>query len=998
MDQTALDTAWVLICAGLVFLMQAGFMCLESGLTRAKNSINVAVKNLTDIGISVVLFWAFGFALMFGVSMGSWIGTKGFLPAVGQEGSWRAAFFVFQAMFCGTAITIVSGAVAERMRFGGYLIIAVLLSTLIYPLFGHWAWNGVAQGSPAGWLGMHGFVDFAGATVVHSIAGWVALAGVLCIGPREGRFPPDGPPQKIPGHNLPVAMLGTVLLWLGWFGFNGGSALSVNEQVPGLIANTILAGAAGLVATLAIGWPLRGRPDVDLVINGSLAGLVSITASCHAVTAFSAVAIGGVGGITMLGVNYLLERYHIDDPVSAIPVHAGGGVWGTLAVALFGKPEILATGLDPNTQLLIQVLGVLVCFLWAFGIAYIVLHLINRNFSLRVTPEVERIGLNVAEHAATTELLDLLTAMDSQAKTGDLSRRVPVEPFTEVGQIAQLYNQVMAALQLAVTRTEVIVRDIRDGIITFTPEGLLTSFNPGAEHIFGFHSDELIGESVTRLLVPSNGEERFEIANLIGRSMCSHFGDGEPHVLFGRRKDHSLFHIELTVTKGMVGEDTIYTGLIRDITERKHAEEKAAKYLNELEHERENLRAAQVTLQSRVEELQEARRVTLNLLQEHEQMRIKAEEAAQALRDSSAKIRAIVNTAAEGFISIDERGFVESFNPAAERMFGYTAEEVINNRVNLLMPSPFREEHEGYIERYMRTGERRVIGSMRDVVGRRKDGTTFPMQIAVSEVHLGDRRLFTGIVRDITEPKRAEAELQQAKEAAETATQLKSSFLANMSHELRTPLNTIIGFTRLVMRRSKDVLPDKQQENLEKILISAEHLLSLINTILDLSKVESGRMEIHAVDFTVEPLLDLCLRTIEPMSESKNLQLTRKIEPDLPVLHTDADKLRQIMINLLSNAVKFTNQGTITMTAQCNNGSLVLAVADTGIGIPQQALERIFEEFLQMDDSSTRSFSGTGLGLSISRRLAHLLGGDITVESTVGVGSTFSLSLPLHPQ
>lgn len=264
MDKSMLDAIWVLICAGLVFLMQAGFMCLESGSTRSKNSINVAFKNLTDIGISVVMFWAFGFALMFGASESGWIGTTGFFPSVGQTGIWTAAFFVFQAMFCGTAITIVSGSVAERMRFSGYLIMAGLLAGVIYPLFGHWAWSGTILGVKTGWLGVRGFIDFAGATVVHSVAGWVALAAVLCIGPREGRFPPGAPPQKITGHNLPVAMLGTVLLWFGWFGFNGGSALTVNDQVPVLLANTLLAGASGLVAALTVGWPLRGRPDVDL--------------------------------------------------------------------------------------------------------------------------------------------------------------------------------------------------------------------------------------------------------------------------------------------------------------------------------------------------------------------------------------------------------------------------------------------------------------------------------------------------------------------------------------------------------------------------------------------------------------------------------------------------------------------------------------------------------------------------------------------------------------
>ena len=592
LDRSMLDAAWVLLCAGLVFLMQAGFMCLESGSTRAKNSINVAVKNLTDIGFSVVIFWAFGFAVMFGASKGGWVGSTGFMPSVGQEGLWPAAIFVFQAMFCGATVTIVSGAVAERMRFAAYLLVAVLLAGIIYPLFGHWVWNGLITGAADGWLGRLGFVDFAGSTVVHSVAGWVALAAVLCIGPREGRFPTEGPPQKITGHNLPVAMLGTVLLWFGWFGFNGGSSLAMNDHVPGLLANTLLGGAAGMVAALSIGWPLRGRPDVDLVINGSLAGLVSITASCHVVSSSAAVVIGGIGGVVMLGVDMQLERWRIDDAVGTIPVHAGGGVWGTVAVALFGKAELLPTGLDRLAQLSIQLLGVLVAFVWAFSVASIVLRLANRVFRLRVTPEQEHIGLNVSEHGATTHLVDLLTAMDSQAKTGDLSLRVPAEPFTEVGQIATLYNHVMEALQHAVERTEVIVRDIRDGIITFTQDGALTSLNPGAETIFGYASRDLVGQPATTLFAASSGETPGLAAVVAGIEMSP----GHPHAergLMGRRRHGALFPIELTVTEGRMGDEIMYTALIRDITERHAAETQAARYLAQLEETLRQLQATQ---------------------------------------------------------------------------------------------------------------------------------------------------------------------------------------------------------------------------------------------------------------------------------------------------------------------------------------------------------------------------------------------------------------------
>jgi ammonium transporter len=458
METALTDIFWVLICAGLVFLMQAGFTCLESGLTRSKNSINVAIKNITDFGISTILFWTFGFALMFGTSISGWIGSTGFIFSL-DNGPWLNAFFLFEIMFCATAVTIVSGATAERLRFSSYIIISIILSGLIYPVFGHWVWGGIQSGILYGWLGKAGFVDFAGSTVVHSVGGWVSLAALLVIGPRTGRFLPDGAHMKIHGSNLPLSVLGVLLLWIGWFGFNGGSTLAMNDQVAAIITNTFLAGASGTMVTLTIGWIIRKRADAELVIFGSIAGLVAITASAHAVNTVSAVAIGGIGGTVMLGVEYLLDYLHIDDAVGAIPVHLGAGVWGTLAVAIFGKEEILHTGLNHGEQLLIQASGIGVCFLWAFGTSYGLFLLINRFFPLRVSLDDEYIGLNVSEHGATTELHDMFSTMDNQARTGDMSLRVPVEPFTEVGQIAERYNWVMDALQKEAAKTESSLRE-----------------------------------------------------------------------------------------------------------------------------------------------------------------------------------------------------------------------------------------------------------------------------------------------------------------------------------------------------------------------------------------------------------------------------------------------------------------------------------------------------------------------------------------------------------
>jgi len=568
-NDAILDILWLTISCTLVLLMQAGFLCVESGATRSKNAINVAMKNAADFVVSVFLFWLVGFALMFGNTFQGLVGSSHFMAPVGHDAAWLAAFFLFQAMFCATAVTIMSGVIAERVRFNSYLVLSMAVAAFIYPVSGHWAWGG-AMGGEKGWLAARGFVDFAGSTVVHSVGGWVGLAALLVVGPRHGRFV-NGKAQHIPGSNAPLALLGLLFFVVGWIGFNGGSTLALNEQVPGIIANTILASVAGGAVTylLCMMFPRRCPDPLLVPMNGVLAGLVSITANCHAVTSTEAVLIGGVGGAVMLTVDHWMIRHQLDDAIGAIPVHLGAGIWGTLAVALFGDPERLGTGLDFWQQLSVQVTGIVVIGLWSFITAWLLIRLYSRFRPLRVSPEDEHAGLNVSEHGARNELVELLSAMDTQEHSSDLGYRVPVEPFTEIGQIAARHNSVMDALEKAVMQTRAIVRDIRDGIITFSRDGILTSFNPGAEKVFGLSAEAVIGQPFCHLVHPDA-----KTACRVGKGDPLAFLPlGESSELLGRRQDNSPFYMEVTLTESSDEGDARYTALVRDIHDKRRIEE-----------------------------------------------------------------------------------------------------------------------------------------------------------------------------------------------------------------------------------------------------------------------------------------------------------------------------------------------------------------------------------------------------------------------------------------
>ena len=405
---SGIDTMWVLVAAFLVFFMQAGFGAVEAGFIRTKNSVNILTKNFIDYCSASIMFFLIGYAFMFGEGNGfiGWTGfglegaatANGGAPAAPGVSLW--AFWLFQAAFCGAAATIVAGGMAERMKFSAYLMYTVVISGLIYPIIGHWVWGG-------GWLSEMGFGDFAGSTVVHATGGWAACIGTILLGPRIGRYV-NGKAKAIPGHNIPLASLGVFILWFGWFGFNPGSTVGVSgqENLIGLVAmNTNLAAAAGAIAAMVTIWMIGGKPDLAMVMNGCLAGLVAITAPCAFVAPWAAILIGLVGGILVVLGTLALDKLRIDDPVGAVPVHGLNGVWGTLAVGLFATPDLKLTSMSPGlfyggglAQLGVQALGTFSVVAFVVVSMGLVFAAIKYTVGLRVSRQEELRGLDIGEH------------------------------------------------------------------------------------------------------------------------------------------------------------------------------------------------------------------------------------------------------------------------------------------------------------------------------------------------------------------------------------------------------------------------------------------------------------------------------------------------------------------------------------------------------------------------------------------------------------------------
>jgi ammonium transporter len=996
MQQEQINTEWLLTCTALVIFMQGGFCLLESGLVRSKNSINVAAKNLFGFCLACLIFWGVGAGIMLGASYGGLIGTNGFFSDGGSS-SEALAFLTFQMMFCGTAATIISGAVAERMRLGGYLLIVLILSIVIYPIFGHWAWAGA--GDQAGWLKKLGFIDFAGSTVVHSVGGWVALAAVLVIGPRIGRFSSEK--TSINGHNIPMATIGLLVLWLGWFGFNGGSAQSLSSNVPFIIFNTMMAGSAGGITGLGLSWLIYKRVNVSAIINAVIAGLVGITAGCHAVNPAAALAIGAIAALLCFLTAIALEKLKIDDVIGVFPAHGVGGIWGALAVAIFGDPMLWETGLDRWDQLLVQATGVLTCFVWAFGVGFALLWTINRVWSLRVSPEEEKVGLNVSEHGASTEILDLLTQLEKQRLTGDFTRQVEEEPHTEIGQIATQYNRVLNTvteeiaknerlqaekhkrekslihdhnelLQAALheTQTQKLALD-QHAIVSITNiKGVLTHVNDKFCDISGYSREELMGRT-HRIIMSNHHPPEFY------RKMWKTIASGQVwHGIFkNKAKDDTHYWVDSTIIpfKDEHGEITQYIGIRNDITPLMEAKEELSQ---------------------------------MNL-----------------------KTKSLLHSISAILIEMDREGIVNSWNEAAESVLEIPTHLAIGKRL-LDLPIEWNANLiDQKIQQCLDEGTPQALPNtpFLDQSNREKI-IKISFDPIMDESHVSQGILM--VADDITQHQQLLHQLNEAQRL-----EIVGQLAAGIAHEINTPTQFIGDNTQflqtsfenlkevfsqcnaLAASLEQGIVPNELVERLsaamkesdleyleEEIPKAIEQSLdgiSRVSTIVKSMKELShpGREEMQAVD--LHHLIENTI-TISRNEWKYAAELVTDFDPSLPHVHCLAGPINQVILNMIINASHAISSaqkkpreiGIITIATRLIEDQTEIRVTDTGCGIPESIKDKVFTPFFTTKEVG----KGTGQGLAIAYSIiVDKHGGSITIESEEGAGTTFIICLPVEP-
>ncbi|MEO1741050.1 MAG: ammonium transporter [Cyanobacteria bacterium J06629_9] len=997
-----LNTAWLLACAGLVFLMQPGFMCIESGLTRSKNNINVAVKNLADISISVLLYWAVGYALMFGTSYGGWFGTDGFRLNLDDSPS-MAAFFVFQAMFCGTATTIVSGAVAERLKFVGYLLISLMISGIVYPLFGHWVWGGYS-GGVAGWLAQMGFVDFAGTTVVHSVGGWVSLAALLILGSRTGRFSENGKPVRFNSSNLPFSVLGVMLLWVGWLGFNGGSTFALNDQIPSIILNTLMAGAAGMAMGTVLGWWRYKLPEVDFLLNGSIAGLVAITACCQAVSTQEAVIIGAVGGlISVIAVDFL-EGRGIDDGVNAVALHAFVGAWGTVAVALFGDPVILGTGLGRLSQLGVQLLGTGVCFTWAFGLSYGLLWLVNRTYSLRVSAKEEDMGLNVSEHKAQTETYALFQVMDEQAKTQDFRLRVPEEPFTEVGKIAYRYNQVMASLEEKAEQLRAVNRKLAETVderdaeiierrraeqevrlllnisqVVSTAPDFETALEAALRQVCqntGWHYGELwmLNADHSRIdcspiyFFDERDRPPSEIAVLQAFRQQSEglhlaIGEGLPGIVWATQQPKWLPDLA-TATDFLRADVALRCGfggalgvpIVNPMTARSLATGQADQLLAVMLLMIPAAQGEDTRLVALISAVAAQLGTVLQQKLAEDLLREKNDTLAATLDQLQSAQQQLVESEKMAALGQLVAGIAHEINTplGAIHSAGQHIDEFFDQQLSCL-PDFFKglspEQQAGFEQLLVRSHHAEPLSGRVRRQRRKALIADLSEQGITSASSLANSLIDMGIYDD-----------------------LDSLYDLLAGEQGERWLSTVNQFTAL-LRSARNVIIASQK---------AEKIVFALKTFAR-QDPQGEKVKVNILD-GIETVLTLYHNQIK-----YGVTVERHYQ-DLPQIGCYFDELNQVWTNLIHNALQaMDNRGTLTVEAATETDGLVVRITDSGSGIPPEVQDRIFQPFF----TTKAPGEGSGLGLDIVRRIIEKHHGSISVHSIPG-RTTFTVKLPFE--
>ncbi|UIJ73967.1 EAL domain-containing protein [Aurantimonas sp. HBX-1] len=572
---------WVLVAASLVLLMQVGFLLLEAGLVRSKNSVNVAQKNLLDLLFSIIAFALVGFMIAFGVDSGYGFGLDARFAGLWDLEPAEYAFFAFQVMFCGTAATIVSGAAAERLRLSTYVICSVVVAALIYPVFAHWVWGGALAPGASAFLSNMGFIDFAGSTVVHSTGAWVSLAACLVLGPRIGRFEPEGRVRRIPGHSAVLATVGAMVIFVGWIGFNGGSTIVPTTAIAHIVANTVLAAGAGGVAGYFLALRHDGLVLPEKPICGLLGGLVAITAGCHLLNATGAMVIGAAGGlIAVWGNRFIERRCRIDDAVGAIGVHGFAGVLGTLGLALLAPLDQIAAG-GRLSQLAIQAAGAGLNFVWAFPLAYLLFRVLDRIYPIRVSAADEERGLNQSEHATSLGLGTMETAL-RQILGGhaDISHRIPIETGDDAELTTRLFNAFLDKVEdgeLARRASEDVLRAEQEAErlsamagavfegIAVTVGGRIIDANAAFERLTGLSGRELLKRTLQDVVAEAHVET-------LGRALATQ--EIRPLELRLRRADGLEIPAEIrSRTIIFRGEETRVSAFV-DLRERKEAEER----------------------------------------------------------------------------------------------------------------------------------------------------------------------------------------------------------------------------------------------------------------------------------------------------------------------------------------------------------------------------------------------------------------------------------------